>query len=80
MQKEVRAQDSVFVIVSVALNPRGRDMTWEFFKSNSDRLLEQYDVSISCELYLFYQRLNLFFFNFEFTGRISDGSTRKISN
>lgn len=45
MQKEVRAQDSVFVIVSVALNPRGRDMTWEFFKSNSARLLEQYEVN-----------------------------------
>lgn len=45
LQKEVRAQDSVFVIVSVALNPRGRDMTWEFFKTNSAQLLEQYEVN-----------------------------------
>lgn len=43
-QKEVRAQDSVFVIVSVAVNPLGRDMCWEFFQSNSARLLKQYEV------------------------------------
>jgi len=43
LSKEVRAQDSVFVIVSVAMNPNGRDMTWEFFKSNSAKLLEQYE-------------------------------------
>lgn len=43
-QNEVRAQDSVFVIVSVAMNPKGRDMTWEFFKSNSAKLLAQYEV------------------------------------
>lgn len=43
-QNEVRAQDSVFVIVSVAMNPKGRDMCWEFFKSNSAKLLAQYEV------------------------------------
>lgn len=42
MSNEVRAQDSVFVIVAVAMNPKGRDMTWQFFKDNSDKLLEQY--------------------------------------
>ncbi|XP_017862194.1 PREDICTED: puromycin-sensitive aminopeptidase isoform X1 [Drosophila arizonae] len=42
MSGEVRAQDSVFVIVAVALNPKGRDLAWEFFKENSKQLLEQY--------------------------------------
>ncbi|XP_030380282.1 puromycin-sensitive aminopeptidase [Scaptodrosophila lebanonensis] len=42
MSGEVRAQDSVFVIVAVAINPKGRDMAWEFFKENNKRLLEQY--------------------------------------
>ncbi|XP_064546193.1 puromycin-sensitive aminopeptidase isoform X1 [Drosophila montana] len=42
MSGEVRAQDSVFVIVAVAVNPKGRDMAWEFFKENNKQLLEQY--------------------------------------
>ncbi|KAH8408130.1 hypothetical protein KR222_009660 [Zaprionus bogoriensis] len=42
MSGEVRAQDSVFVIVAVAVNPHGRDMAWEFFKENHKLLLEQY--------------------------------------
>ncbi|XP_055385276.1 puromycin-sensitive aminopeptidase [Condylostylus longicornis] len=42
MSDEVRAQDSVFVIVAVAMNAKGRDMTWEFFKQNSEKLLQQY--------------------------------------
>ncbi|KAH8302053.1 hypothetical protein KR044_002268 [Drosophila immigrans] len=42
MSGEVRAQDSVFVIVAVAINPKGRDMAWEFFKENNRKLLEQY--------------------------------------
>ncbi|XP_023296765.2 puromycin-sensitive aminopeptidase isoform X2 [Lucilia cuprina] len=42
MSGEVRAQDSVFVIVAVAVNPKGRDMAWQFFKDNSQKLLEQY--------------------------------------
>lgn len=46
LQKDVRAQDSIFVIISVALNPLGRDLCWEFFKSNSPRLLEQYEVTL----------------------------------
>lgn len=46
MSEEVRAQDSVFVIVAVAMNPKGRDMTWQFFKENSKKLLEQYQVNL----------------------------------
>lgn len=42
MSNEVRAQDSVFVIVAVAMNAKGRDMTWQFFKDNAGKLLEQY--------------------------------------
>lgn len=46
MQEEVRSQDSVFVIASVSMNPKGRDLTWEFFKSNWAVLLERYQVTI----------------------------------
>jgi puromycin-sensitive aminopeptidase len=42
MSTEVRSQDAVFVIASVAINHRGRDLTWEFFKSNWKVLLDQY--------------------------------------
>ncbi|CAD7003787.1 unnamed protein product [Ceratitis capitata] len=45
MSGEVRAQDSVFVIVAVAVNPKGRDMAWEFFKDNNQKLLQQYQGS-----------------------------------
>jgi puromycin-sensitive aminopeptidase len=43
MSEEVRAQDAVFVIISVAMNPKGRDPTWEFFKENWKVLLDQYE-------------------------------------
>lgn len=43
MSDEVRAQDSVFIIVAVALNPKGREMAWEFFKQNRQQLLDQYE-------------------------------------
>lgn len=42
MSGEVRAQDAVFVIISVAMNPKGRDMTWNFFKENWKILMDQY--------------------------------------
>ncbi|XP_016993881.2 puromycin-sensitive aminopeptidase isoform X1 [Drosophila takahashii] len=42
MSGEVRAQDAVFVIVAVAINPKGRDMAWDFFKENNKKLLERY--------------------------------------
>ncbi|XP_070499206.1 puromycin-sensitive aminopeptidase [Chironomus tepperi] len=41
-KEEVRAQDAVFVIASVAVNPKGRDLTWTFFKENWKILLDQY--------------------------------------
>lgn len=43
MSNEVRAQDAVFVIVSVAMNPKGRDMTWDYFKENWKVLLDRYE-------------------------------------
>jgi len=45
MSGEVRAQDSVFVIVAVAVNPKGRDLAWQFFKDNNEKLLQQYQGS-----------------------------------
>ncbi|XP_050337448.1 puromycin-sensitive aminopeptidase isoform X2 [Bactrocera neohumeralis] len=45
MSGEVRAQDSVFVIVAVAVNPKGRVLAWEFFKDNNQKLLQQYQGS-----------------------------------
>lgn len=48
MSDEVRAQDSIFVIVAVALNPKGRDMTWEFFKENSE-LQKQFDTEAEAD-------------------------------
>ncbi|KAG5678359.1 hypothetical protein PVAND_008041 [Polypedilum vanderplanki] len=42
MSEEVRTQDAVFVIASVAINPVGRDLTWNFFKENWKILLDQY--------------------------------------
>ncbi|KAL5290109.1 NPEPPS family protein [Megaselia abdita] len=44
MSEEVRAQDAVFIIVAVALNPKGRDIAWNFFKENSETLLQKYQV------------------------------------
>ncbi|XP_058067309.1 puromycin-sensitive aminopeptidase isoform X2 [Anopheles bellator] len=43
MSDEVRAQDSVFVIVSVAMNPRGRDISWDYFRERWQVLLNQYE-------------------------------------
>lgn len=43
MSPEVRAQDAVFVLSSVAINPRGREMSWEFFKENWKTLFNQYE-------------------------------------
>ncbi|XP_040158146.1 puromycin-sensitive aminopeptidase [Anopheles arabiensis] len=43
MSEEVRAQDSVFVIVSVAINPKGRDLAWDYFCEHWQVLLNQYE-------------------------------------
>lgn len=42
MSKEVRAQDAVFVIASVAVNPLGRELSWAYFKENCKILMDQY--------------------------------------
>ncbi|XP_066249820.1 puromycin-sensitive aminopeptidase [Euwallacea similis] len=42
MSDEVRSQDRVFVIISVSLNSSGRDLAWEFFKTNWSILKEQF--------------------------------------
>jgi len=38
LSSEVRSQDSVFVMGAVAANPLGRDLAWNFFKSNIERI------------------------------------------
>ncbi|CAG2104297.1 unnamed protein product [Medioppia subpectinata] len=43
LSSEVRNQDSVFVIISVALTKNGRDIAWEFFKKNKDELRRRYE-------------------------------------
>ncbi|XP_066991681.2 puromycin-sensitive aminopeptidase isoform X2 [Anabrus simplex] len=42
MSDEVRSQDSVFVIVSVAMSRRGRELAWEFFKEHWQELMNRY--------------------------------------
>lgn len=42
----------MFVIVAVAINPKGRDMAWEFFKENNKQLLERYQVSETTYFYI----------------------------
>ncbi|CRL03424.1 CLUMA_CG016271, isoform A [Clunio marinus] len=42
MSDEVRAQDAVFVIASVAINPIGRDLSWKFLAENQKVLVDQY--------------------------------------
>lgn len=39
---EVRAQDTVFVIVSVAVSKNGRDLAWQFFKDNWQQFMDRY--------------------------------------
>ncbi|KAK6630961.1 hypothetical protein RUM44_003133 [Polyplax serrata] len=44
ISEEVRSQDSVFVITSVAaLSSVGRDLAWNFFKDNWEELLKRYE-------------------------------------
>nr|XP_003702012.1 PREDICTED: puromycin-sensitive aminopeptidase [Megachile rotundata] len=42
MSDEVRAQDTVFAIMSVAMTYKGRLMAWNFFKKNWKTLLDRY--------------------------------------
>ncbi|KAL4707702.1 hypothetical protein ACJJTC_014883 [Scirpophaga incertulas] len=39
---EVRSQDTVFVIVSVAVSKNGRDLAWQFFKDNWQKFMDRY--------------------------------------
>ncbi|CAD6215605.1 GSCOCG00000417001-RA-CDS [Cotesia congregata] len=43
MSDKVRAQDTVFAIMSVALNSKGRDLAWRFFQNNWQILMNRYD-------------------------------------
>ncbi|XP_046484591.1 puromycin-sensitive aminopeptidase isoform X1 [Neodiprion pinetum] len=43
MSSEVRAQDTVFVIMSVAMTYKGRILAWAFFKDNWKVLMDRYD-------------------------------------
>ncbi|KAG5880379.1 hypothetical protein JTB14_027286 [Gonioctena quinquepunctata] len=42
MSDEVRSQDTVFVIASVALTRKGRDLAWQFFKDNWSQIKERF--------------------------------------
>lgn len=42
MSNEVRSQDTVFVISSVASSKLGRDLAWNYFKDNWDLFNERF--------------------------------------
>ncbi|XP_026480740.1 puromycin-sensitive aminopeptidase [Ctenocephalides felis] len=42
LSEEVRTQDTVFVVISVASNPAGRELAWKFFQDNFKLLNERY--------------------------------------
>ncbi|KAI4470181.1 protease m1 zinc metalloprotease [Holotrichia oblita] len=42
MSDEVRSQDTVFVIMSVAMTRVGRNLAWQFFKDNWKELINRY--------------------------------------
>lgn len=42
MSDEVRSQDTVFVIISVALTHVGRELAWQFFKDNWSKIVERF--------------------------------------
>ena len=46
LSKDVRHENSASVIVSVAQNPEGRDLAWEFFKDNHEKLHEIFGQSM----------------------------------
>lgn len=43
MSNEVRAQDTVFVIMSVAMTYKGRILAWQFFRDNWKVLMDRYE-------------------------------------
>lgn len=42
ISEEVRSQDTVFVIVSVAVSRNGRDLAWQFFKDHWQQFMDRY--------------------------------------
>lgn len=42
MSEEVRSQDTVFVIMSVAMTRPGRELAWQFFKDHFKELIDRY--------------------------------------
>lgn len=42
MSNEVRSQDTVFVVASVAMTKPGRESAWNFFKENKSVFLTRY--------------------------------------
>jgi len=45
VKDEVRSQDSIFVMASVARSKEGRKLAWAFCKSNFSMLYDRYKVS-----------------------------------
>eukprot|EP01095_Lingulamoeba_sp_RSL-Kostka_P011748 TRINITY_DN4557_c0_g1_i2.p1 TRINITY_DN4557_c0_g1~~TRINITY_DN4557_c0_g1_i2.p1 ORF type:complete len:672 (+),score=285.29 TRINITY_DN4557_c0_g1_i2:90-2105(+) len=42
LSDEIRSQDAVFVIISVANNPKGSELAWQFLQDNWDKLYNLY--------------------------------------
>ncbi|MBI2021643.1 M1 family metallopeptidase [Candidatus Daviesbacteria bacterium] len=42
LSQAVRAQDAVFIIRGIWMNPKGRDLAWEFVKNNWSNIRENY--------------------------------------
>ncbi|KAK9876801.1 hypothetical protein WA026_015039 [Henosepilachna vigintioctopunctata] len=43
MSEEVRAQDTVFIIMTVASTRYGRDLAWKFYKDNWKKFVDRYE-------------------------------------
>ncbi|KAI1303651.1 Puromycin-sensitive aminopeptidase [Halotydeus destructor] len=43
MSEEVRSQDTVFVIISVAMTTNGRELAWQFFQKNKEIFKKRYE-------------------------------------
>ena len=50
-ENKIRSQDSVAVINSIAHNPKGRLLAWEFLKDNYEELYHRYLYSVIDILY-----------------------------
>ena len=49
-QDEVRAQESVFVMISVSSNRLGRDLTWDFYQRHCQILCDRYKGRLLAQL------------------------------